>query len=88
MITAKIIFTKALVSSSEYCTEFNAHIKARENEAINEDGRPKIAVYSITDEGSKLIRALKLLKSDGVIENFIPCFNHNTQNVIKDGIAI
>ena len=58
----------------------------KEIEAIDEDGRPKIAIYGVTDEGSNLIRALKLLKSDGVIEDFIPCFNHNTQNVIKDGI--
>ena len=54
----------------------------KEIEAIDEDGRPKIAIYGVTDEGSKLIRALKLLKSDGVI----PCFNQNTQNVIKDSI--
>ena len=57
----------------------------REIKAIDEDGRPKVAIYAVSDEGSNLVRALKLLKAEGVIEGFFPCFNHSTQNVIKDG---
>ena len=53
---------------------------------IDENGQPKISIWGVTDEGANIVRALRLLKAEGKIAGYIPCFNHNNQNVIKDGV--
>ena len=55
-------------------------------QVIDSDGRPKLAIWGVTDAGSNIVRALKLLKAEGTIAGYHHCFNHNLQNVIKDAI--
>ena len=54
--------------------------------ALDENGRPRKPIWAITDEGSNIRKALRLLKEEGIIEGYHPCFNHTLQNVIKDAI--
>ena len=53
---------------------------------LDENGNPKLDIWGITDEGSNVLRALKLLKSEGIILGYHNCWNHKIQNVIKDAV--
>ena len=53
---------------------------------LDTEGRPKLAIWGVTDQGSNIVRALKLLKEEGTIAGYHHCFGHNLQNVIKDAI--
>ena len=44
--------------------------------ALDEDGRPKLAIWAVTDEGSNLLKALRLMKLEGIITGHHSCFNH------------
>jgi hypothetical protein len=50
------------------------------------DGRPKTVIWGVTDEGSNVQHALRLLKDAEIIEGHHSCFNHKLQNGIKDGM--
>ena len=53
---------------------------------IDDEGNPELSIWAVTDQGSNILRALKLLKEEKIIEGYHPCFNHNVQNVIKEAI--
>jgi hypothetical protein len=51
---------------------------------LTDENKPRLSIWGITDEGSNVLCALKLMKEDGVIDGFHNCFNHKLQNAIKD----
>ena len=53
---------------------------------LDKNGRPRIAIWGCSDEGSNIKRALKLLEEEKIIEGHFFCFNHQIQNIIKDAI--
>ena len=53
---------------------------------LDAQDRPKTTLWGISDEGSNLVRAFKLLKQEKIISGYHFFFNHNIQNIIKDAI--
>ena len=53
---------------------------------LDNNNRPKVKLWGISDEGSNIVRAFKLLKEEEIISGFHFCFNHTIQNIIKDAI--
>ena len=53
---------------------------------LDKNGRPKIALWGCSDEGSNIKCALKLLEEEKIIGGHFFCFNHQIQNIIKDAI--
>ena len=47
----------------EFLTQCLQDIKA-----LHENGRPKLDIWAVTDEGSNLLKALRLMKNEGINE--------------------
>ena len=85
-LLSEVIAVKALESPVDAETIQTFLLQCLSEIGAIEDGKPKLDIYSVSDEGSNLVRAFKNLKDDGVIAGFLSCFNHNLQNVIKDAV--
>ena len=85
-LLSEVIAVKPLESpvDAETINEFILHCLT--DIGVVKDGKPKISIWGVSDEGSNLVRALKILKDKSIIDGFHPCFNHNIQNVIKDAV--
>ena len=53
---------------------------------LDSDGKPKIDIWFVTDAGSNVVRALNILKTEGVISGYHTCWNHKLQSAIRDAI--
>ena len=51
------------------------------------NGKPETSIYGVSDEGSNIQKAMRLLEVENVIEGHIPCFNHKLQNAIKNATS-
>ena len=85
-LLSEVITVKGLESPVTSQTIVDFLIQCLSEIEVLVDGKPKIAIWAVSDEGANLLRALKLLKERGIIAGFHNCFNHKIQNVIKDAV--
>ena len=88
-ICAEVIYVKGLESpcTGEVIANF-LQTCLSDIEVLDKEGKPKIDIWGITDEGSNVLKAMKILKDTGVIMGYHNCWNHKLQNAIKDAIKI
>ena len=58
----------------------------KEFNTLDENDSPRTMLWRISNEGSNIVCAFRLLNEENIISRYHFCFNHNIQNIIKDAI--
>ena len=85
-ISAKVVYVKSLDNTDGETVAHFLRQCLQDIKVLDSNGKPKLDIWGVTDEGSNVVRALNLLKADGTISGFHTCWNHKLQNAIRDAI--